>query len=581
MRQTFQKLNIHLLALVLVLCAMLCAAPAAHAEEGQCGDGLTWSLAAGTLTISGSGAMTDFTESDMAPWYELREEILRLSLPEGLTSVGELAFYGCENLSAVSLPDTVKRVGDYAFMDCTGLKMLNLGSGLTTIGEAAFSDCYSLATLSLPASLTTIGMKAFYRCESISAVTVPAGVKSLGTSAFAYCKSLVKATVKASVELPDWLFYRCEKLSSVTLSGTVDAVGEDAFRGCSSLSTVNYNGSGVSAAALSAVVNSASTASAGGVEVVSGGAGAGAATGSSLTQNADGTLVQETSTVMAGENATVSATTSTTYTPDLTQSGASAMVGVAVEGQDGWKEAAELTKNALGSLSTEDVEMELYLQGTDSVDQEFLDAMTGQAVQATVLTQDGSAWKLDFSALEATSGAYDLRYSVSAGTAELCEELGTSRCFLLSFASGAQINAEVLIRLGRELALQNATLFQRSGGELKRVQTVVVDTDGYAHFYLASVDETTEYYIAMGLSDDAAILPDKLLEAQEGVRYQPIQYEITGRTSTWNMSIGQVTWIMLAVIVVCVVGVGGTMFALNRRKLRMGYVPPLDGEDEI
>ena len=63
----------------------------ADGESGICGDNLTWSLSAGTLTISGSGDMYDFPESSMAPWYHLREEITRLELPSGLTKIGALA----------------------------------------------------------------------------------------------------------------------------------------------------------------------------------------------------------------------------------------------------------------------------------------------------------------------------------------------------------------------------------------------------------------------------------------------------------------------------------------------------------
>lgn len=578
MCRMIQKLHMYLPVLVLTLCVLLCVAPSARAEEGSCGGNLTWELSAGTLTITGSGDMTDFTESELAPWYKLREQIIRVSLPDGLTSIGQLAFYDCDNLSTVTLPDTVTRVGNYAFMNCTNLQIVRLGSGVKTIEEAAFSDCYSLASLSLPTTLTNIGAKAFYRCESITIVTIPASVKKLGALAFAYCKNLVKATVKASVSLPDWLFYQCDKLDCVILSGTVPTVSEDAFRNCFSLSTVDYSGSGgISAAQLSAVVNSKFTGADGTVEVTASEPEKETVTGSSLVLDTAGNLVQESTTVAAGQNAIVSTTTTTTFdnaTQSVTVS--NAQVGVNVESENGWEEAAALTKSALESLGEAEVEMKLYLNQTDGVDQSFLDAVTGQNVKTTVLAEDGSTWKLDFAAMETTNGACDLRYSISNGSSELSEELETDRSFVLAFAAAAEINAEVLIQLGRDLAWQNATLFQRIDGALERIQTVVVDTDGCAHFYLASVSDQTEYYIAMNLEDEAAILPDELLTAQNGIRYEPIQYEITGRTSSWNMNIWQVTGIMLAVIVACVVAVGGTMYVLNRRKLQMGYVPPED-----
>ena len=100
-----------LMALLLVFALMLCATPAVHAEgeSGSCGSNLTWSLNGGTLVITGSGAMTDFPESTMAPWYPYREEILRLELPSGLTSIGNLAFYECKYLTAVVIPSSVAK----------------------------------------------------------------------------------------------------------------------------------------------------------------------------------------------------------------------------------------------------------------------------------------------------------------------------------------------------------------------------------------------------------------------------------------------------------------------------------------
>ena len=104
---TINKSVIRLLVVLLAAVMAITSVPAAHANEeipetgeeasatanmsGSCGEGLTWSLNAGTLTITGSGAMTNYTEKNMAPWYHLRDEIIRLELPAGLTSIGALA----------------------------------------------------------------------------------------------------------------------------------------------------------------------------------------------------------------------------------------------------------------------------------------------------------------------------------------------------------------------------------------------------------------------------------------------------------------------------------------------------------
>ena len=141
----------------------------------------------------------------------------------------------------------------------------------------------------------------------------------------------------------------------------------------------------------------------------------------------------------------------------------------------------------------------------------------------------------------------------------------------------------MLIRLGSNWAYRTATLFQRVDGQMLRRQDVMVDGSGYAHFYLASVDEQSEYFIAMDLTveNDDAIIPDEVLEeyGDNAVRYNPIQYEITGRKSSWGMEIDQVTWIMVGVMGGAVVIVGLVMYFMNKRRLAMGYVPEIDDED--
>ena len=130
----------------------------------------------------------------------------------------------------------------------------------------------------------------------------------------------------------------------------------------------------------------------------------------------------------------------------------------------------------------------------------------------------------------------------------------------------------------KTLALQNATLLQKDK-ELKRVQSAVIDRQGLAHFYLASVTEKTDYYIAINMprAEQEAIIPDELLQSYGNPeRSAPIQYEITGRKSSWGMTFGQVTWIMVAVLAACVIVIGFVMYGLNKRKLKQGYIPDLD-----
>ena len=536
---TFYKYSSRLMAVLLMMLLFVGTLPAASAaESGNCGDNLTWSLEAGTLTITGSGDMWDFTEPDMAPWYPYREEILRISFPEGLTSIGDIAFYDCGKLTHVVLPDSVERIGNYAFMDCKSLALLDLGTGVRSVGEAAFSDCYALRALDLPASLQSIGMKAFYRCESITSVTVPGGVTEIGVSAFGYCKNLVRADILAKItEIPEFLFYGCEKLTSVSLPEQINKVNEFSFRGCDQLNTVSYDGEEQTLEELKELLQE---------DVVSNEKLPQTSTGGSLQDNGDGTIKIENITVNQGENASVSTKTEMVYPDNGT---VNSEVQVNVNGEDGWKEATDLVTESLKNLMEQigqvnqngelpKVDVNVDVKGTDTVDQAFVEAVIGENIQATINTSNGSTWKMDLAEMsrESASGNYNLSYLITNGSESLCTELGTQTCFVLNFASSAEVNAEVLVHLGPSWAYQNATLFQRKNRDLIRHQDVIVDSQGYAHFYLASVDEKTDYYIAMNLPvpEDNAIMPQELLNEQNAIRYEPIEYKITGRTSSWG-----------------------------------------------
>lgn len=109
------------LSLVLVLCCLAgCLPLPAGAEEppglpisGTCGDNLTWTLdEGGTLTISGTGDMTDYNSS--APWATIQGSIKAIVIEEGVTSIGDYAFRHCP-FSTISFPSTLKRIGAGSF----------------------------------------------------------------------------------------------------------------------------------------------------------------------------------------------------------------------------------------------------------------------------------------------------------------------------------------------------------------------------------------------------------------------------------------------------------------------------------
>ena len=556
----------------------------AETASGTCGVNLNWSLDAGTLTISGSGDMEDFKEPEMAPWFAYRSEILRVNLPEELTSISSLAFYGCDNLTAVVIPDKVEYIGKYAFANCTDLQILELGEGVQVIDEGAFSECLNIISLRFPDSLQNIGIKAFYRCEALTMLMIPYNVQYVGTSAFAYCTNLVLAEIEASLEaLPEWIFYGCSKLTTVILGEDVSDISDFAFRGCEQLYTVYYDGEAKTKQEIQEII-SGDLPEFGVSGAVINGKPNGGSTSETITNNGDGTVTQQNTTVAQGINSSITTSVQSNRLEEAAfGDDHKANITVTVDGEDGWSEAQNAVQEALKDLNNQyatkveggigEVDITVYVKETDIIAPEFIQTLMGRDVKLTFLTSNGSTWQLKcanmYSAQE--EGKYNLIYTVTVGTEEYCKKLEVDKVFALNFANLAEINAEVLIRIPKEYALQNATLYQENGKKLEKLSTVVVDKAGYAHFYLASVSNEVQYYIALNtpaietLGNDV-IIPESLYDEYGGlVDEYGTKYVVTGRKSSWDMEIGQVTWILVGVLTATVVAVGVIMYILNKR----------------
>jgi hypothetical protein len=106
----------------------------------SCGENLTWTLEDGVLTVSGTGAMDDYTY-DSVPWYSVRSEITQVVISEGVTTVGDYAFYYCYNLRSVILPESVTAIGEEAFYR-TRLPEVTVPASVQTIEGYAFSSLF-------------------------------------------------------------------------------------------------------------------------------------------------------------------------------------------------------------------------------------------------------------------------------------------------------------------------------------------------------------------------------------------------------------------------------------------------------
>ena len=218
---------------VLLLCAMLPlgAVGVSAATSGTTGD-CTWTLDGTHLTISGNGKMGDYSYEYIDDWYHTTApwgwKITAVTIEDGVTSIGNCAFYFCNSLQSVTI-----------------------GNSVTSIGREAFYGCGNLTLETMGVSVTTIGNMAFYGCNSLQSVTIPDGVTSIAGGTFSYCLSLTSVTIPDGVtSIIGSAFYWCESLTSVTIPDSVTYIGDDAFGYCDNLTEVYYTGSHTDQAAM-------------------------------------------------------------------------------------------------------------------------------------------------------------------------------------------------------------------------------------------------------------------------------------------------------------------------------------------
>lgn len=299
------KLFITLCLTVLIAAVCLSRLPVtAEAESGTCGEAVSWVLDTdGRLTISGTGAMTDFAYK-AAPWYDLRTSITEVVIENGVTSVGDFAFNECSALTSITLPDSITRIGrsaigscsaltgitipesvtelvDYAFYRSSGLKEIVVPDSVTSIGASAFGGCYNLERITLPfvgnsvktaedtnqypfgyifgsestnssyakqeyygTNGTTSG--SYYIPSKLTHVTITGG--HILSGAFQNCKKITSITLTEGVaSIATHAFYDCAGLVSIAVPNSVTTIGERAFRGCAALErmTLPFVGSSV------------------------------------------------------------------------------------------------------------------------------------------------------------------------------------------------------------------------------------------------------------------------------------------------------------------------------------------------
>lgn len=168
--------------------------------------------------------MENYGAYDHASWRSYWKRISSVVISDGVTSIGDYAFYYSSTsayyvyrFSSITIADSVTNIGNHAFGNCKNLKTVTMSSNVTSIGEYAFSGC-GITSIDLPDTLTEIGSYAFHSCTSLTSIIIPNGITIINEDTFESCTSLTYVKI-------------CEGVETIDIA---------AFCGCSSLVTVIF-----------------------------------------------------------------------------------------------------------------------------------------------------------------------------------------------------------------------------------------------------------------------------------------------------------------------------------------------------
>ena len=408
-------------------------------------------------------------------------------------------------------------------------------------------------------------------------------------------------------------FYGCTSLTSVALPDTVTTIGEDAFHACTSCNSVVYSGGNTQAVQQAISQQAADTDEGEPVRIVEDSADSesgepGRYSGGSVSQNEDGSITIQETTVSMGENAfirksdeivlmvenpddpagtdtpggtTVDSPDGGNTLPAYDSAGASieilsgkTTISAVVENSDGWTELAETVAGTASEAVDVSVEADVRIN-TSALDGDDLGKLAGQNATVEITTDQGDTWRIDTSAIvkdEVTGKTYDLGYTVSP---DKNKKIDSDEIYKVEFDGNIDFKATVCVNVNKSNANQYATLYEKKGGRLNEKETVIVDNNGDAWFTVESVSKRTDYYVGInveGVNTAEATIPHTMYEEYNiDPEYtltdaSGTQYAIGARTSRWGITGGQFALYVAIGIGALVLIVTLLMITLNKMK---------------
>ncbi len=162
--------------------------------------------------------------------FRSNDSITSITLPLGISEIGEEAFAMCTALTTINLPDSIKSLGPDLFRGCSALKNVTLPGRMQVIPARLFRDCHSLVNITIPDSVTAIDSYAFSGCISLTRITIPASVEYIAGGAFDNCHSMTRATFKGkNTVISIGAFSNCDVLTVYAPrdSATIDNATKD------------------------------------------------------------------------------------------------------------------------------------------------------------------------------------------------------------------------------------------------------------------------------------------------------------------------------------------------------------------